>query len=197
MTENKFDLTSRRGVLKAGGVLAASLPVASYAQVNGSSEIKVALVGCGGRGTGAASQTLTSGGTKLVAVADAFRNTAESVVKRLKEKFPKQVDVPDERIFDGFDAYREAIDAADVVILATTPGFRPYHFEYAVEKGKHVFMEKPVATDAPGIRKVLEVAKKADEKNLKVVCGLQRHYQNSYLETLEQVKKGVVGDLIS
>ncbi|MDB4353922.1 Gfo/Idh/MocA family oxidoreductase, partial [Akkermansiaceae bacterium] len=92
---------------------------------------------------------------------------------------------------------RAAIDAADVVILTSTPGFRPDHFEYAVEQGKHVFMEKPVAVDAPGIRRVLAAAKKADEKNLKVVCGLQRRYQNSYIETLEQIKGGAIGEITS
>ena len=177
--------------------MAATLPISSFAQAAGSDEIKVALVGCGGRGNGAAAQTLKAGGTKLVAVADAFRDKAESTANNLKKKFPTQVDIPADRVFDGFDAYRHAIDSADVVILATTPGFRPYHFEYAVEKGKHVFMEKPVAVDAPGIRKVLENAKKADAKNLKVVCGLQRHYQNSYKETLAKINEGVIGDITS
>jgi len=107
------------------------------------------------------------------------------------------VDVPEDRRFSGFDAYKNAIDAADVVLLCTPPGFRPAHFEYAVEKGKHVFMEKPVAVDGPGIRKVIEAAKKADEKKLKVVCGLQRRYQTSYLETLEKIKEGTVGDIVS
>ena len=130
-------------------------------------------------------------------MADAFRDNAERAVAGLKERFKERVDVPAERIFDGFDGYRAAIDAAEVVILATTPGFRPEHFEYAVEQGKHVFMEKPVAVDAPGIRRVLAAAKKADEKNLKVVCGLQRRYQNSYIETLEQIKSGVIGEMTS
>jgi predicted dehydrogenase len=99
--------------------------------------------------------------------------------------------------FYGFDAYKKAIDAADLVLLCSTPGFRPAHFEYAVEKGKHIFMEKPVAVDGPGIRKVIEAAKAADAKNLKVVCGLQRHYQNDYLATLEEIKKGVIGDIVN
>ncbi|MDE0858568.1 MAG: Gfo/Idh/MocA family oxidoreductase [Akkermansiaceae bacterium] len=188
---------NRRKLLKTGSALAATLPFSSFAQAGGSDEIKVAVIGAGGRGRGAATQTLNAGGTKIVAVADAFRDNAERAVAGLKERFKERVDVPAERIFDGFDGYRAAIDAAEVVILATTPGFRPAHFEYAVEQGKHVFMEKPVAVDAPGIRRVLAAAKKADEKNLKVVCGLQRRYQNSYIETLEQIKSGVIGEITS
>mgnify|MGYP006072837411 FL=1 len=195
MTENIQP--NRRKLLKTGGALAATLPFSSFAQAGGSDEIKVAVIGAGGRGQGAATQTLNAGGTKIVAVADAFRDNAERAVAGLKERFKERVDVPAERIFDGFDGYRAAIDAAEVVILATTPGFRPEHFEYAVEQGKHVFMEKPVAVDAPGIRRVLAAAKKADEKNLKVVCGLQRRYQNSYIETLEQIKSGVIGEITS
>jgi len=107
------------------------------------------------------------------------------------------VDVPQERRFSGFDAYKNAIDSADVVLLCTPPGFRPTHFEYAVKQGKHVFMEKPVAVDGPGIRKVIEAAKVADQKKLKVVCGLQRRYQTSYLETLKMIEDGAIGDFVS
>src|SRR5690606_34985530 len=103
----------------------------------------------------------------------------------------------EENQFIGFDAYLKAIEIADVVILTTPPGFRPMMFEAAVEAGKHVFMEKPVATDAPGVRRVIEAARKADEKKLKVVVGLQRHYEKSYLETLAQIQDGAVGQLLS
>lgn len=188
---------NRRSLLKAGTAFAATLPIAGFAQAGGSDEIKIATIGTGGRGRGATAQSLNIEGTKLVAVADAFRDNAQRAVKALKQQFGEKVDVPEERIFDGFDGYRAAIDAADVVLLTSTPGFRPEHFEYAVEQGKHVFMEKPVATDAPGIRRVLAAAKKADTKNLKVVCGLQRHYQNNYIETLAQIKSGVIGEITS
>ena len=156
----------RRKFLKAGGVAAAatSLPVAAYAQVEGKSEIKVALVGCGGRGTGAVSQTLNVEGSKLVAVADAFPDKTQGVINNIKGRFKEKVDVPAERMFHGFDAYKKAIEFADMVILTTPPGFRPEMFEYAVSKGKHVFMEKPIATDAAGIRRVLAAAKEADAK---------------------------------
>ncbi len=187
--------TDRRNLLKTGVAAAATLPFASSAQVAGSDELKVATIGCGGRGRGATAQTLNVPGTKLVAVADAFRDRAEAAVSSFRQQFADKVDLPADRIYDGFDGYRAAIDAADVVILATTPGFRPQHFEYAVEQGKHVFMEKPVAVDAPGIRQVLAAAKKADEKGLKVVCGLQRHYEPKYIETLAKLKEGIIGDI--
>ncbi len=189
----------RRAFLKTGGLITAAslLPSIGRAQDGDVSEIKVAVIGCGGRGTGAATQSLNVPGTRLVAMADAFPDNVENAYKTLKNQFGDRVDVPEDRRFSGFDAYKAAIDAADVVLLTTPPGFRPAHFEYAVEKGKHVFMEKPVAVDGPGVRKVIEAAKKADEKNLKVVCGLQRRYQNSYLETLAKVKEGAIGDFVS
>lgn len=192
------DHTDRRSFLKTGSLVTAAslLPGLVHAQGN-ASEIKVALIGCGGRGTGAAAQSLNCPGTKLVAVADAFEDNANKAAETLKKQFPDRVDIPAERIFHGFDAYQKAIESADLVLLCTPPGFRPTHFEYAVAKGKHAFVEKPVAVDGPGIRKFIEAAKAADAKNLKVVCGLQRHYQNSYLETLAQVKEGLIGDVIN
>lgn len=198
MTENST-LADRRAFLKAGTIAAAAstLPSVLHAQVAGSAEIKIALVGCGGRGSGAAAQSLNVAGTKLVAMADAFPDNVEGAFNSLKQQFGDRVDVPQERRFSGFDAYKNAIDSADVVLLCTPPGFRPAHFEYAVQQGKHVFMEKPVAVDGPGIRKVIEAAKLADQKKLKVVCGLQRRYQNSYLETLKRIKDGAIGDFVS
>jgi predicted dehydrogenase len=190
--------TDRRSFLKTGSLITAAslLPGLARAQ-GGAAEIKVALIGCGGRGTGAAAQSLGCPGTKLVAIADVFEDNVKKAADALKKQFPDRVDLPAERIFHGFDAYRKAIDAADLVLLCTPPGFRPAHFEYAVEKGKHAFVEKPVAVDGPGIRKFIAAAKAADAKNLKVVCGLQRHYQNSYLETLEQVKAGMIGEIVN
>ena len=198
MIENPT-LADRRAFLKAGTIAAAAsaLPSVLNAQVAGSAEIKIALVGCGGRGSGAAAQSLNVPGTKLVAMADAFADNVEGAYKNLKGQFGDRVDVPQERRFAGFDAYKNAIDSADVVLLCTPPGFRPTHFEYAVKQGKHVFMEKPVAVDGPGIRKVIEAAKVADQKKLKVVCGLQRRYQTSYLETLKMIEDGAIGDFVS
>lgn len=193
-----YQPSDRRQFLKTGALLsAASLFPTIGAAADDVKPIKIALIGCGGRGTGAAAQSLNVAGTTLVAMADAFADNLEYAHKQLSEKFGARVDVPEARRFVGLDAYKAAIDAADVVLLCSTPGFRPQHFEYAVKQGKHVFMEKPVAVDGPGIRKVIEAAKVADQKNLKVVCGLQRRYQKSYLETLAKVKEGMIGDIIS
>jgi predicted dehydrogenase len=191
--------SDRREFMKAGVLVTAAtlLPGMASAQGAAGKEIKVALIGCGGRGTGAASQSLNVPGTKLVAMADAFEDNLTKAHDSLQKQFKARVDVPAERRFVGFDAYKKAIDAADLVLLCSSPGFRPMHFEYAVQQGKHVFMEKPVAVDGPGIRKVIEAAKAADAKNLKVVCGLQRHYQNTYLDTLEQIKAGLIGDVVN
>ena len=190
----------RRTMLKgAGGVAAASaLPLAfgqDQAGAADDTELRIAVVGCGGRGTGAAVQSLNAVGYgKIVAMADAFPNRLAGALEILKKRHPDKVDVPKERQFIGFDAYQKAIDEdIDLVVTATPPGFRPAHFEYAIEKGCHVFMEKPVAVDGPGVRRVLEAAKKAKEKNLKVGVGLQRHHSAKYKDTLEQIHGGAIG----
>lgn len=198
MDRRKFVKNS--AAVTAGGILLSHLPVGASAYVAGKETLKVAVIGCGGRGTGAASQALSvEQDVKLVAMADAFRDRLDDSYENLKKKHGKsgRLDVPEENKFVGFDAYKEAIALADVVILATPPGFRPIHFEEAVNQGKHIFMEKPVATDAPGIRKVLEVAEKAKQKNLNVVVGLQRHYQKSYLEMMDRIHNGEIGDIVS
>lgn len=192
--------TSRRSFLKTtaatGGVLAASLGARAYA--GAFEEVRVALIGCGGRGTGAAAQALsTSGPVKLVAMADAFRNRLDSSLERLKRAHPEQVDVPEDRQFVGLDAYRKAIDAGvDLVLITGPPGFRPPHFAYAVEQGKHVFMEKPVAVDGPGARRMLQLNEKAKQKNLVVAVGFQLRHQLSRKAIFERVHDGQIGDLI-
>lgn len=183
-----------------GGLLLGSLPVSASAYVAASDTIRVAVVGCGGRGTGAANQALNADeGVKIVALADAFRDRLDECYNSLSERFGDsgRVEVPEEHKFTGFHAYREAIDLADVVILAGTPGFRPKHFEYAINQGKHVFMEKPVATDVPGIRRVLETGKIARQKDLNVVVGLQRHYQNNYREAVKRIRNKEIGTILS
>ena len=171
--------------------------IARSAHAAGDETIRVALIGCGGRGTGAATQALsTSGPVKLVAMADAFPDRLQSSLKNISAQHAKRVDVPEERQFVGFDAYQKAIAAdVDLVILATPPGFRPLHFAAAVEAGKHVFMEKPVAVDAPGVRAVLKAAEVAKQKNLCVGVGLQRHHQPIYLETIKRLQDGAIGDI--
>ena len=160
----------------------------------------MALIGCGGRGTGAISQALEADpDVRLVAMADAFGDQAEECLKTLIEKFvdSEKINVNRETIFTGFDAYKQAIDMADVVILTTPPAFRPLHFEYAISQGKHVFMEKPVATDVAGIRTVLAAGKEAHRKKLNVVVGLQRHYQRSYQYIKNKIDRGKIGEIIS
>ena len=168
---------NRRHFITTTGAAVGALAISRFAHAAGSDELKIALIGCGGRGTGAAGQALNVPGNKLVAMGDAFGNRLEGALKALKEEHGEKVDVPADRQFIGFDAYKQAIALADVVILATPPGFRPIHFEEAVRQGKHVFMEKPVATDAGGVRRVLAAAEEAKKKNLKVGVGLQRHHQ--------------------
>lgn len=195
-TRREFCKTS---AMASGGILAATLPVGVSAHVAGSDTIKVALVGCGGRGTGAAIQALsTEFPVQLVSMADAFEDRLNQSLDNIQEEFPddkNKIKVPEKNRFLGFDAYKAAIDLADVVILTTPPGFRPLHFEYAVESGKHIFCEKPVATDAPGVRRVLAAAKVAKDKKLNVVVGLQRHYQTSYNLIYEKLKAGAIGDI--
>ncbi|MEX0945364.1 MAG: Gfo/Idh/MocA family oxidoreductase [Balneolaceae bacterium] len=183
-----------------GGLLLSTLPIGSSAFAAGNDTLNVALVGCGGRGTGAANQALVADdGVKIVAMADAFRDRIDNCYSNLQNRWGDsgRLDVPEERKFVGFDAYKHAIAEADVVILTTPPGFAPKHFEAAIEAGKHVFLEKPVASDAPGIRRVLETGRRAKEKNLSVVVGLQRHYQDRYLEVVKRIRNNEMGQLIS
>ncbi len=192
--------TTRRDFLGKTAATAGALTVAQSAWAAGSDKIKVGLIGSGGRGSGAANQALSTKqeGVVLHAICDAFKEKADGALSNLRTKHPEKVQVDDSRIFTGLDGYKGVIDSCDLIILTTPPGFRPYHFEAAVNAGKHVFMEKPVAVDSPGVRKVLEMAKVADEKNLKVVVGLQRRYQNCYIEALKQVKEqGIIGDIVS
>jgi predicted dehydrogenase len=190
---------SRRNAVKiasvAGGAIASMRAV--HAQTPSTELIRIGLVGCGGRGTGALTQALSVDGSniKVTAVADAFESNISRTLRAV-EKMGDKVDLPKDRQFHGLDAYKKVLDHCDLVILATPPGFRPSHFEAAINAGKHVFMEKPVCVDSAGARLVLEVAKKADETNRKVVVGLQRHYQASYRETIKRVRDGMVGDLI-
>jgi myo-inositol 2-dehydrogenase / D-chiro-inositol 1-dehydrogenase len=182
-----------------GGNLAAGLSVARAAHAYGSDTIKIGLIGCGGRGTGAADQAMNTqgGGVQLVAVADAFENNLNSAVGQLSRGKPKQVEVPKDRQFVGFDAYKGVIESdVDLVILATPPGFRPQHFEAAVKAGKHVFAEKPVAVDAPGVKRFLKANEEAMQKDLSVAVGLQRHHEKAYIECIQRLRDGAIGDIV-
>jgi len=196
-TRREFIKTSTAVV---AGALAANLSIARTAHAAGDDEIKIALIGCGGRGSGAAKQALsTQGKVKLIAMADLFEDRLASSHKELmsQESVKDRIDVPEDRRFVGFDAFEKALAAGpDLVILATPPGFRPIHFEAAVKAGKHVFMEKPVATDGPGVRKVLAAAEEAKKKNLGVGVGLQRRHQALYLETIKRLQDGAIGEIV-
>ena len=203
---NEKSSASRREFLKGTGSILAGVALAraigSRAYAGEDNTIKVALVGCGGRGTGAAADALqTKGPTKLVAAADVFENRITNAVKKvLERRSADKVDVPEGRQFVGFDGYRKAIDlvAPDgVVLLATPPAFRPLHLEYAVEKGCHVFMEKSFAVDAPGVRRVLRAGKEAEKKNLKIAGGLMSRHYVPLEQAVEQLHKGIIGDLIT
>ncbi len=203
-----MDNQKRRTFLKNASLLAATTAVSSYPKMSSAyygnnDTIKVALIGCGGRGTGAAVQALSvKENVQLVAMADAFKDRLDScynsLISNKNTSVKSRVNVAEENKFVGFEGYKKAMALADVVLLATPPGFRPIHFEEAVNQGKHVFLEKPVATDAPGIRRVLKSAEESKKKNLKVVLGLQRHYQTSYLETYKRViDQNMIGDIVS
>ena len=195
---------SRRDFLKtsstaiAGSALLGTLSIESAVHAAADDTLKIALIGCGGRGSGAADQALsTAGPTKLVAMADAFEDKLSDSLAHLTNEHKDKIDVPKDRQFIGFEGYKQAIALADVVILATPPGIRPIHFEEAIRQGKHVFMEKPVATDAVGVRKVLAAAAEAKAKNLKVGVGLQRRHQAGYLDTIKRIHDGQIGDVVA
>ena len=208
MTHATNDRSSRRDFLKHSTMAAvsagtlANVAISSRAYAGGDDMIKIGLVGCGGRGSGAAKEALsTNGKVQLVAMGDAFEDQLESCWQSLTKQFeskPERIAVDPERRFVGFDAYQKVIDSGvDLVILATPPGFRPIHFEAAVAAGKNVFMEKPVAVDGPGVRRVLEAVKVAKDKNLKIGVGLQRHHEFPYIETIDRIRSGEIGDVLA
>ncbi len=196
---------SRREFLKtsakaaAGAALASAIATRAHAGENHT--LKLALIGCGGRGAGAVAQALsTPGPTRLWALADFFGHRVQSTLNNLKPKFEKQLAVPPERQFTGLDGFKKAIDSldkGDVVLLATPPAFRPIHLEYAVAKGLHVFMEKSFAVDAPGIRRVLQAGEAAARKNLKIAGGLMSRHYLPLEEAVQQIHEGAIGDVIT
>jgi predicted dehydrogenase len=195
--------SSRRAFLgrtsaAAGLALAGGLNMARVAHAAGGDTIKIALIGAGGRGTGAASDCLSvDKNVKLVAVADAFADRANGALGHLKKQHEAQVEVPPERVFSGLNSFQQAIDCGiDMVVTAAPPGFRPAHFMAAIKAGKHVFMEKPCCTDAPGYRTLIAACKLADEKGLKVGVGLQRRHESGYLAGVQQIQEGKIGDVL-
>lgn len=198
--------SNRRDFLKSGttlamaGSLGLNLGLSAGVYAAGNETLKVGLIGCGGRGTGAARQALKADvQTRLVAVADAFPEQIEGSLKSLKsaEDISEQVVVDADNQFVGLDAYKKVIDLCDVVVLASPPGFRPYHLRYAVEQNRHIFTEKPMATDAPGVRSVMETVKMAEEKNLALVAGFCWRYDYPRRELFQRIHDGQIGDVLS
>ena len=167
----------------------------SRAQVSPGETLRIGLVGCGGRGTGAAADALHSDANiKLVAMGDVFPDRLKGSLQTLsKQDIAKKIDVPDKHQFIGFDAYQKVIAESDVVLLATPPHFRPIHLQAAIDAGKHVFAEKPVAVDAPGVRKVLAACEVARKKNLSIVSGLALRYSYAYREIIKRIHEGGIG----
>lgn len=195
---------SRRDFLKtsaggaAGLALAGTLGVARSAHAAGSDVIRVALIGAGGRGTGAVMQLMNADkNLKLIAVADPFEIRATGSLERIKAAYAAQVDVPPERVFTGLDCYKHAVATdADLVVLASPPGFRPVQYKAAIEAGKHVFMEKPCCVDGRGYQILMEANKLADEKERLVGVGLQRRHEPRYIETVKRLQDGAIGKIL-
>ena len=205
MSTSKNQALSRRSFLSTSGKVAAvgALGTATVPAVHAAEDntIQIALVGCGGRGTGAAADALSSnkGPTKLVAMADVFESRVRGAFNHLQKQFPKQFDVTKDRAFVGFDGYRKAMDClrpGDVAIFASPPAFRWVHFAYAIQKGLHVFMEKPVTVDGPTTRKLIELSKQASQKNLKVGVGLMSRHSRALQELAQRIADGQIGDII-
>lgn len=206
MSEELKRVTSRREFLKKTGQVAAASALAGvsipYVHAGGNDTIQVALIGCGGRGTGAAGNALStkSGMIKLVAMADIFEERIKSSFDSLSQHFARQVDVPEDRKFIGFDAYRKAMDClrpGDVALFATPPAFRWVHFTYAIQKGLNVFMEKPVTVDGPTSRRMFQLADESVKKNLKVGVGLMVRHCRGRQQLYDRIKSGQIGDILT
>jgi predicted dehydrogenase len=187
-------------LIVAGSAIAANqVQIARGAHAFGSDTINVGLVGCGGRGSQAVQQAMntTGGEVKLIAMADAFPDRLQKSLGGLSRAKPDKVEVPQDRQFVGFNAYKDVLQTdCDMVILATPHGFRPLHFAAAVEAGKQIFAEKPVAVDATGVRKFLAANEVAKQKGLAVAIGLQRRHERKYMETVKAIQDGAIGDIV-
>jgi predicted dehydrogenase len=198
-------LSTRREFLKsstlatAGGAIAGTLSLTQHVHAAGDDTLKVGLIGCGGRGTGAASQALNADKrVKLIAMGDLFEDRLQLSLKSLREGegLADKIDVPPERQFVGFDAYQHVLaSGVDVVLLTTPPHFRPMHLKAAIEAGKHVFAEKPCAVDAPGVHSVLRSCEEAKKKQLSVVSGLCLRYFDPFREAVQRIHDGAVGQV--
>ena len=192
-------MTTRREFLgTAASAAAASALHVPLVHAGGDDVLKIGLIGCGGRGTGAAEQALNADkNVKLVAMGDSFSDRLQSSLKILSKSHPEKVEVKEENCFVGFDAYKGVIAASDVVLLCTPPHFRPQHLKAAIDAGKHVFAEKPVAVDGPGIRSVLASCEEAKKKSLSVVSGLCLRYDYGFREMMKRVHDGQIGEIVA
>ena len=193
---------TRRDFVKtaAAASAAAAIPGNLGLFAAGSDALKVGVIGCGGRGTGAAIDCLNAApSVQIVALGDLVPDRVQSSLKKLKEAFPSRVNVPADRCFTGFDNYLQVCACPDVnlIVTAAPPGFRPIHFKAAIEAGKHVFMEKPVAVDPVGVRSVIATSDLAKQKGLAVVAGTQRRHQAHYLEIMKRIQDGQIGEIVA
>ena len=193
---------SRRHFLKTGaaaGIAAGTLSISRFAHADGGTEtLKVGLIGCGGRGNGAVHNSLAADeNTKLVAISDIFPDRVNGCRDQMVNQFGDRAPLTADTCFAGFDGYKNVIEMSDVVLLCSTPYYRPIHLKAAVDAGKHCFFEKPVATDPAGIRGVLETGKLAKEKNLTMICGLCWRYHWGIQETMKRVLDGTIGDVLA
>lgn len=192
--------SDRRDFLKVSALAAAAINMSLTGSVHaaGKEEIKVGVVGCGGRGSGATRDALEADpGVKIIAMADVFEDRLKNNLEAAKGRFADRVDVPADRQFIGFDAYKKILDVdCDYFIFATPPAFRSIQVEAAVNAGKNVFMEKPIAVDPVGCKRMMANAKVADEKKLSIVAGTQRRHEVPYLEIIQRVKDGAIGDVV-
>lgn len=198
-TSSRRDFVRNTSAAAAAGSLLTGLSAVQAAHTAYDETIRLGMIGCGGRCTGAADQAMnTEGPTKLIAMCDAFQHRLDGSLKTLQRKHKDKVDVPAERQFTGLEGYKQLLDTdIDLVLIATPPGFRPLHFEAAVKAGKHVFAEKPVAVDAAGVRRFLKATEESKKKDLLVQIGLQRRHERAYMETIKRLQDGAIGDIIA
>ncbi|MBI4579921.1 MAG: Gfo/Idh/MocA family oxidoreductase [Planctomycetes bacterium] len=192
--------TTRRDfiTLTAAAAGAATLTVAQSAHAAGSQAIRVGLIGCGGRGTGAAGQALMAGpDVKLVALCDVFKDKVERTLKQLKEKHGEQVQVDDDHCFVGLDGYQKVVDSAYAVLIACASKFHPMYAEAAIQAGKHVFVEKPHGIDPAGVRRMKAVCDLAKSKGLSIVSGLHSRWHAGWQETIKRIHDGAIGEVVA
>ena len=194
---NEVGSVTRRGFI-GGAAASAVLAAAPNVFAQGSDKIRVGVIGCGGRGSGAAYNVLAADpNVEIVALGDLFPERVKELAGRLKAEHAARAKFTDDTTFSGWDAYKKVLASnCNYVILATPPGFRPYHFQAAVEAGKNIFMEKPVAVDPNGVRKVIAASAVAQQKGLAVVAGTQRRHQAGYVETIKRIHGGAIGEVL-